>query len=270
MQSSNKRALTYPVTSSGLWHRPSPRFAKTLIPILLFYLVYCWTRLPPVFDEIEVPYTYPDTSRALVIAATTSSNLSWVEPAIQNTDWRPNIYITDSPDAPLTVTINRGNEAMVYLTYIIDNYRNLPDVIFFHHDHEQAWHQIFSSADEVANLNVHYVVDSGYVSPRCLRACESVIEISGGYLPINDLEDSVPREIQIGSFLMEFLGWIPDKIAAPCCAQFAVSKGAVYGRSLDGWKLVRSWLEKTALSSSSSGRVLEYTWHLLFGMSPIQ
>jgi hypothetical protein len=214
---------------------------------------------------------YPEVTRSLVIAATTSSNLSWVGSAIESTNWKPYVYITDSADAPLTVSINRGNEAMVYLTYIIENYASLlPDIIFFHHDHENAWHQLVTASHEIANLKDQFVIESGYVSPRCLGSCENVIELSGNYLPISDLEESLPRETQIGSFLMEFLGWIPEKIASPCCAQFAVSREAVYRRRLDEWKSVRKWLEETELSSSSSGRVLEYTWHMLFGMGAIQ
>jgi hypothetical protein len=193
-----------------------------------------------------------------------------MESAVLNTNWRPRVYITDSQDAQLTIPINRGNEAMVYLTYIIDNYQSLPDVMFFHHDHEHAWHQILSATNEVVLLNAVYILDSGYVSPRCIGTCENVIELSGSYLSVSDLDDTVTREVQIASFLFEFLGWIPSKIAAPCCAQFAVSKEVVHGRSLGQWEAIRKWLEETKLSSSSSGRVLEYTWHLLFGMDPIQ
>ncbi|EPE34414.1 hypothetical protein GLAREA_10108 [Glarea lozoyensis ATCC 20868] len=213
---------------------------------------------------------YPEITKSLVIAATTSSNVSWVSSAIKSTNWKPYIYITDSADAQLTVPINRGNEAMVYLTYIIQNYvDSLPDIMFFHHHHENAWHQLLTASHEITYLKDQFVMDSGYVSPRCLGSCENVIELSGNYIPLSDLEDAIPRETQIGSFLMEFLGWIPEKIASPCCAQFAVSREAVYRRSLDEWKSIRKWLEETKLSSSSSGRVLEHTWHILFGMESI-
>jgi Protein of unknown function (DUF3431) len=97
-----------------------------------------------------------------------------------------------------------------------------------------------------------------------------VIEPSGGIIPIGDLKNSTPRELQIGSFLGEFLGKSSGKIASPCCAQFGVSKEAFYKRSLKKWKSIRSWLKETQLTSSSSGRVLEYTRHMLFGMGAIQ
>ena len=36
------------------------------------------------------------------------------------------LYVTDNPSAPLTVPKNKGREAMVYLTHIINHYSNLP------------------------------------------------------------------------------------------------------------------------------------------------
>ena len=36
--------------------------------------------------------------------------------------------------------VNKGNEASVYLKYIIDFYDNLPEFTFFIHDEEYSWH----------------------------------------------------------------------------------------------------------------------------------
>jgi Protein of unknown function (DUF3431) len=159
---------------------------------------------------------------------------------------------------------------MVYLTYIIDNYDSLPDIVFFHHDHAQAWHQQFSSTYELAHFNPLSVLKHGYLSPRCLPGCENIIELSGDVAPLDDLKGT-PRHVQIASVLHEFLGEeLPERIAAPCCAQFAVSREAIRGRSLETWKGLREWLVGTGLDSRSSGRVLEYTWHLWFGMEAVQ
>ena len=72
--------------------------------------------------------THPHLTKHLVVASTLSSNLTWLYPSLRQTHWEPYIYVTDDPHA-LTVPKNKGNEAMVYLTYIIDNYHNLPDVM---------------------------------------------------------------------------------------------------------------------------------------------
>jgi hypothetical protein len=218
--------------------------------------------------------THPHLTKHLVVASTLSSNLTWLYPSLRQTHWEPYIYVTDDPHA-LTVPKNKGNEAMVYLTYIIDNYHNLPDVMFFHHDHHQAWHQMFSSSYELAHLNLDTVVKQGYVSPRCLPGCENVIELPGDVAPFSDLR-TASRDVLISTVLSEFLRdgkghriGVPEKIAAPCCAQFAVSREAVKRRGLETWVGLRDWLLETEVDSRNAGRVLEWTWHLWFGMEAV-
>lgn len=159
---------------------------------------------------------------------------------------------------------------MVYLTYIIQNYHTLPDIIYFRHDHEEAWHQIFSPQFELQYLNVLEAERRGYVSPRCLPGCENIIELSEYLVSPHYLKTSTPRDVQIATLLKEFHGMVPEKIAAPCCAQFLVSKEAVMRVPLDVWKGMRMWLEETELDSMAAGRLFEYTWHIWFGMEPVQ
>jgi len=134
---------------------------------------------------------------------------------------------------------------------------------------------MFSSSYELAHLNLDTVVREGYVSPRCLPGCENVIELPGDVAPLSDLKGA-SRDVQISTVLGEFLldkegrrEGVPGKIAAPCCAQFAVSREAVRRRSLETWVALREWLLETSLESRTAGRVLEWTWHLWFGMSPV-
>jgi hypothetical protein len=217
---------------------------------------------------------HPHLSKALIIASTTASNLTWL-PSPKNSPWTQHIYVVDDPSASLTVPVNKGNEAMVYLTFIIDHYHDLPDVMFFHHDHSQAWHQLFSSSFELGHLNPQTVINQKYVSPRCLPDCENIIQLSGDVVPLHDLK-SASRDIQISTILHEFLRDeegkrlpVPEKIAAPCCAQFAVSREAVLKRKRETWEGLRRWLIETEVGSRASGRVLEYTWHLWFGMDAV-
>jgi hypothetical protein len=219
--------------------------------------------------------THPHLTKHLIIASTRSSNLTWLYPSLRTTHWTPHIYVTDDPHA-LTVPKNKGNEAMVYLTYIIDNYHNLPDVMFFHHDHHQAWHQMFSSSYELAHLNPDTILKQGYVSPRCLPGCENVFELPGNVAPMSDLR-TASIDVLISTLLSEFLRdengnrvGLPEKIAAPCCAQFAVSREAVRRRGLETWVGLREWLLETGVEGRQAGRVLEWTWHLWFGMEAVQ
>lgn len=59
----------------------------------------------------------PLREKELVLAAMSYSDMSWVEENLPN--WYTNIYRADVPpgEADLTVPVNKGNEAMVFLTY---------------------------------------------------------------------------------------------------------------------------------------------------------
>lgn len=54
--------------------------------------------------------------KELVFAATSMSDMGWVKDELGS--WWANIYRTDDPEANLTVPVNKGNEAMVYLTFV--------------------------------------------------------------------------------------------------------------------------------------------------------
>lgn len=72
-------------------------------------------------DEHHFPLNEPTKAeKELVFAAMESSNMSWVEEHLS--DWTSNIYRADAKDG-LTVPINKGNEAMVYLTYVHRQFR---------------------------------------------------------------------------------------------------------------------------------------------------
>lgn len=90
-------------------------------------------------------------------------------------------------------------------------------------------------------------------------------------MPLYDLK-TAPRDVLISSVLKAFLDpgeKLPEKIAAPCCAQFAVSREAVLRRRKETWDGLRTWLMETEVASAGAGRVLEYTWHIWFGMEPV-
>lgn len=113
-------------------------------------------------------------------------------------------------------------------------------------------------------------MEQGYVSPRCLPGCENVIELPGDVVPLEDLHlPGTSRDVLISTILREFYGQVPSKIAAPCCAQFAVSREAVKRRPKENWIAIRRWLERTELDGGLAGRVLEWTWHLWFGMESV-
>lgn len=76
--------------------------------------------------------------KALVVASLQGDDTAWLHQFFP--DWTTNLYVMDDPDAFLTVAENKGRESMAYLTYIIDNYHNLPDYIVFMHALRYQWH----------------------------------------------------------------------------------------------------------------------------------
>lgn len=60
----------------------------------------------------------PPREKELVLAAMSYSNMSWVQENVPQ--WHTNIYRADVPpgQADLTVPVNKGNEAMVFLTFV--------------------------------------------------------------------------------------------------------------------------------------------------------
>ena len=69
------------------------------------------------------------------------------------------IYDKETPENEYNIPVNKGNEASVYLKYIVDNYDNLADFTFFTHDEEFAWHHsgsIIDRFDEAVMSNKLY------------------------------------------------------------------------------------------------------------------
>lgn len=63
---------------------------------------------------------------------------------------------------------------------------------------------------------------------------------------------------------------VPEVMAAPCCAQFAVSRDRIRSIPLHRYVLFRDWLVSTTLEDAVSGRVFEYLWMKIFtGLSVV-
>ena len=220
--------------------------------------------------------------RVIVMARTTKEDTSWVSKELS--DWRNAIYTVDAlpasaPDVapdmassgPMTPA-NKGHEAMAYLSYIIDNYASLPQLIAFLHPHRSgflsAWHTdtvLHSNVDALRTLNTSFVLENGYVNLRC--------NWSPGCRP-SDRDNAHVTE-QIWSRVFERTSTpaksfpFPGEVGQACCAQFAVSREAVTKRPKMDYKMMRNWLINTELSDRKSGRVFEFLWHVIFGMGHV-
>ncbi|KAJ4407490.1 hypothetical protein N0V85_004360 [Neurospora sp. IMI 360204] len=218
----------------------------------------------------STPYKAIELGLELVVASLKSENTSWVHEYLP--DWPASIYVVDDPDAPLTVPKNKGNEAMVYLTHLIDRYDTLASSTVFVHAQRFAWHNDGPNHDTLVtlqHLQTPYVQASGYVNLRCslFPGCPAAVR------PNQDAGKMTPptnSNIFKAAF-QQILPGIPvsEAVAATCCAQFAVSRETVRSRSREDYVRLREWLLNTELDDSLSGRVFEYTWHIIFGKAAV-
>ncbi|KAL8934068.1 MAG: hypothetical protein Q9216_006087 [Gyalolechia sp. 2 TL-2023] len=167
--------------------------------------------------------------------------------------------------------MNKGHEAMAYLTYIIDNYDSLPSTIAFLHPHNSgflsAWHTgtpLHSNAEALNFLNASTVQKNGYVNLRCNSNPGCIEE----HLKNKFVTADVWREIFQGTTTAN--QEVPSRVGAACCAQFAVSRNRVLERPLSDYEKLRQWIIETDKTDRISGRIFEYLWHIIFGMQPVQ
>jgi hypothetical protein len=61
--------------------------------------------------------------KELVVASLEGDETAWLD--VYFDTWRKNVYVVDNASAPLTVPVNKGREALPFLTY--DSLRNKKD-----------------------------------------------------------------------------------------------------------------------------------------------
>lgn len=225
---------------------------------------------PPVYNEGKPKSKDYKYTRSLVVASLLEESTSWVESSLAHDDsLRSFIYVVDDTNAYYKVPANKGHEAMVYLTYIIDHYHDLSDVTIFVHSHQLTWHNndlLFSdSVEMIKRLRSERINRYGYMNLRCHLdpGCPRHIELSTETDDINIPEAVIMkdawREIFPGSTTL------PAVLSQPCCGQFALSADRIHAISRDAYIFYREWLLGTHLEDHLSGRIWEYLWQYIFG-----
>lgn len=206
-------------------------------------------------------------SKTLVVTRTKREDVSWITESFRDSNIETIIYVADDPWAPYHPPKNKGNEAMIYLTYIIDHYESLADVNIFMHSHRYAWHNdqlLDRDAVQMVNrLSPERVQREGYMNMRCdwLPGCPNWLDISATELNRNKKE-----EVEIAGIWPELFPGepIPHVLAQSCCSQFAVSRDRIRALPKARYVHLRNWLMRTPLRDSISGRIWEYVWHFVF------
>jgi hypothetical protein len=213
----------------------------------------------------------------LVVASIKSENTSWLNTYLPSLPKK--IYVADDSRAEFTVPKNKGREAMVYLTYIIDHYSALPGAVLFMHASRFAWHNDDPDYDALPSLRrfqLPYLMEQGYVNLRCVWVigCPAEIqpasdEVAGQTLKIENArkeekeqEMLQAKHIYKQSFEELLPGVaVPDVVAVSCCSQFGVTRETIRSRPRDDYVRYRDWLLATPLDDALNGRVFEFAWH---------
>jgi len=186
-----------------------------------------------------------------------------------NDSWQHAVYVVDEPDADYTVQQNKGKESNVYLQYITDHYPNFPDYLVFLHAHRWSYHVEFPEQDNaltVQRLQLDYVKRNGYANLRCNWEPGCPAEVQ----PFRQLAGRTTEIAFAGAWMRIFNNTnVPEIVAVPCCAQFAVTREQILARPLSQYLAFHRWLLETELDDDTSGRVFEYLWHIIFGQDPI-
>ncbi len=204
-------------------------------------------------------------TRLLVITRTKEEDVSWIEKELPG--YETAIYVADDQNATLHPPKNKGHEVMVYLTYIIDNYDNLSDVTLFMHAHRFSGHnnELFGhdAVQTIKRLSTGRVIREGYVNLRCswTPGCPD-------WMHPRMMEEDIMKQEQflLGQSWSEIfpMNDLPEVLAQPCCAQFALSKERIQSVPRARFVFYRNWLMRTPISDYISGRIWEYIWHFVF------
>ncbi|KAH8433245.1 DUF3431 domain-containing protein [Aspergillus melleus] len=260
------------------------------------YLVNWLDIESPEYEDV-LPKHHLSSDKVIVMAKLEEEPTEWVEAELP--DWKRAIYVvnpsraTAANEHKLKTPLNKGHESMAYLTYLIDYYDRLPSIIAFLHAHRggffMAWHVDAPLHDNVAamrSLQLDFVRQNGYVNLRCNwnPGCKAAHRINRHVTDIVWQEvfegtSTPPLNATISASLAEngamdaarnqrFLPK-PKEIGAACCAQFAVSREQVLQRPREDYVKFRQWIMDTDRDDASSGRVMEFLWHVIFGKESV-
>ena len=240
--------------------------------------------IPP--EEVYLP-DYSDThllsptyqlpfqnySRNLVIVHTTKDDVGWVFAHLGDSQNLSFVhYAVDDKFAAYKIPVNKGNEAMPYLTYIINRYDNLPDVSIFMHADRFTWHNNdlleLDAVLMIERLSTPKVLREGYVNLRCHLdpGCPEHLHPRRDESGETFNSDLLPEEKYVAKAWRELFPGkpVPYTLSQPCCSQFAVSAERIQSIPRERYIWMRKWVEDTDLQDSVTGRIWEYVWQYLW------
>ncbi|TVY84874.1 hypothetical protein LSUE1_G000680 [Lachnellula suecica] len=229
--------------------------------LLLLAVLLLWTLVSITRNESQAP------SVNLVIASTLAQDYSWTS-NIRIPNLRIIPFVADNPNSTYHPPLNKGREAMIYLTYIYQFYGSLPDISIFVHADDESWHvdSIFgrSTAYTLNHLDLNEVLQRQYLNLHVdwKHACPAWINTSS---TSNENESKFEQPFMAAAFTANFPNeTVPEILAQPCCSQFAVTREAILSVPREQYQHQINWLLRSAFSDELTGRMWEHMWQFLF------
>jgi hypothetical protein len=208
-----------------------------------------------------------NSSITLVVSSTSSENTRWIASNFPNLTTAVYIVDRNDHDSPFKTPMNKGNEAMVYLTYIIDTYESLPEVAIFSHAHLRSKHtdELLGNSivESLRRLRLPRVKRDGYFNLRCSwkpGGCPQYLNLRDPSLSAFEGSAEAQTLRTAWSELLPDLKEVPEWVSQPYGGQFATTRDTIRTIPLQSWIQWREWLIHTDLADYHSGRVWEYTW----------
>jgi hypothetical protein len=207
----------------------------------------------------------------LVLAGMSDLDYSWTSSlSIPRLEVIP--YIADDQTAPFHPPANKGNEAIMYLTYMYEFYDKLPDISIFIHGTDLQWHvePILNGSTSYAltHLDLNEVLRRQYLNlglswqfacPNWINT--SITTDSPDFNPNLKSEEPWVKQAFIDNFPNDP---VPEILSAPCCSQFAVTKEAIRLLPREQYQNSTDWIMNTHLPDAHSGRMWEHFWQWMF------
>jgi hypothetical protein len=193
-----------------------------------------------------------------IVLSRYNKNVDWVYRLKGNNNIL--IYDKDSLECPYNIPVNKGNEASVYLKYIVDHYDILTDFTFFIHDDEFAWHHSGSIIDKfddsIASNKLYYNINDENIlgSIFNLNEYEMLIDWYSLYIEPYISKNKLPNQ-----------DWTNGYRGS---AQFLVHKSLIRNLPKKFYQDLYQWIITTNLPNELSGRFLEWTWHIFWDIYP--
>lgn len=126
----------------------------------------------------------------------------------------------------------------------------------------------YSNVESIRSLQLDYVQRNGYANLRCQDSPGCPDEIQPFRSPARAGQNAEHVYAQAWQELFNNTN-VPQVVAVPCCSQFAVSRDQVLKRPKSDYDRFYHWVLNTPLSDDLIARVMEYTWHIIFGRDPV-